>query len=170
MLAQHHAGSAEDAGQDEHQAQPPHGVEPENLGKDEQGARHAADGRRVGRDFPPDVDDGANHLDEEGGKHNARNEMVDVQTLQRPHTHHIAKDADDVGAHAPPLLPQFQQRPPLRAAVKVDEEGGQQDGEEIDHGQHQKPIGHRQEVQIAESEQGYQTYQGQIERGENEAH
>ena len=47
---------------------------------------------------------------------------------------------------------------------------GQQNGEEIGHDEHLQLIGQREDAEIAEQEQRYQPYYGQIERGEKHAH
>ena len=50
----------------------------------------------------------------------------------------------------------------------MNEERGQQDGEEIDHRHDQQSIAKGQQTQIAEREQHDQSHQGQIERRKNQ--
>ena len=84
-------------------------------------------------------------------------------------TGEVAQDGDEIGHNTPLANAQFEKRPPLVATIKVDEEGGQQDGEEIDDGQDKELIGWLILAQIAQEEQGHETQKRQIKRGEDNA-
>ena len=53
--------------------------------------------------------------------------------------------------------------------VEVDEKGGEEDGEEIDNGDHKQLVAHRQHVHVAQREQQRNAYQRQVERREDHA-
>ena len=64
MLTENHPAGTQYACEDEHQTEPPHGIEAEQLAKHEQSTRHASYCCRMRGDLPPHVDQGTHHLNE----------------------------------------------------------------------------------------------------------
>ena len=63
MLAQNHTAGSHYARKKDHHAKPPDGIEIEDKEKGEQSSRHAANGCRMGRDAPTDIDECTDDLD-----------------------------------------------------------------------------------------------------------
>lgn len=148
MLTQYHACSAEHAGYDEYYAKPPYGIESKDLAESEQCAGHAANGCRVGRYFPPHVDNDTGHLYQQGGDENTTDKMVYVQVLHQPDAAKIAKDGDEVWHHSALALSQFYEGPALMSPVEVNKKCRKQNGEEIDQREHHQPVSHGQHAHI----------------------
>ena len=145
-----HTAGAEYTGKENHQTEPPHGIESEQLTEDEEGTRHAAYSRRMGGYFPPHVDQGTDHLYKQGSREDRTHKMGDMYQIHQIDTEEVAEDGNDVGHHPSLLESKLHQIPPLIAAIEVDEHRGQQDSKYIDEGEHLKLIGPRHQRQVAE--------------------
>ena len=166
MLSQYHTGCTQQTGNDDKHAEPVNGI----VGEGQQRTRHTADGRRVRTDFPPLVDDSADHLNDQRGHHDTRHEMRDAQQLHEIVADAVADNTDDIGHHATLLHTQFYQRPSLIAAIEMDEEGGKQYGAHIHQSDDLQFIGPRQQTQVTEYEQQNESYHGKVEGVENGTH
>jgi len=170
VLSKNHSRRADQSCHDENQAEPPHGIERpfERIG--DECAGKTADGRRVGRDFPPDIDDGADDLNGKRRQENAADDVRNVDGVHRVVAREIADDRDDVGHHSPLFRTDFVGMPALGEAVEADEQRRQENREDIRLQEHQQFELPRHHLQIAEHKQCHQSHQRKVERRENHAH
>ena len=170
MLAQNHAAGADEAANEENQTEPPHGIEAEVVGKGKECSAHASDGCRVGGNLPPDVDEGADNLYDQGSHYDRTHEMRHVKTLHHVDAGKITDDGNDVRHHTPFAVTQLDEVPALIPAVEVDEQGGEEDGEQIGQQQHLNLVRPGEHAEIAERKEYYQSDDGQIEWREHHTH
>ena len=121
VLTENHPRRADQSRHNENQAEPPHGIERplERIG--DECAREAADGRRMGRDFPPDIDDGADDLNRQRRQENPADDVRNMDGVHRVVTREIADDGDDIRHHSPLFPADFVGMPTLRETVETDE-------------------------------------------------
>ena len=167
MLAQDHATGTEESCNDQHQAKPSHGVEGENLAEGKQSASHSSYGCGMGRDLPPGVDDGTDHLYEQRCHHNATHEMRDMECVHQIGTEKITPYGDDVGNGAAFSSTEFYEAPSLEMTVEADDEDRHHHCKEIDEQEDLNLEQPGQQVEVAEEKQRHQSYGRQIERSED---
>ena len=85
----------------------------------------------MGGNLPPDIDEGADNLYQQGCYHDGPHEVGHVETFHYVDTSKVANDGDDVRYHASFAVSQLDEVPSLIAAVKVYEQGGEENGEQI---------------------------------------
>ena len=85
----------------------------------------------MARNLPPDVDECTDNLQCQGSHHDRTHEVRHVETLHHIDAGEIADDGNDVRHHASFAVAQFDEAPALIAAVEVDEQGREEDGEQI---------------------------------------
>jgi hypothetical protein len=124
----------------------------------------------VGGNLPPDVDEGAYHLNHEGCHQDDADDPRRVAIFHEEEAAEVAEDGDDVRHKSALLSAQFLGSPTLQLAIQMYQQGGHQDGEKIYREQHRQLICHRQKRHIAEHEKRHQSYQGEIEGGEDHAY
>ncbi len=162
MLAQDHTAGSHYARKKDHHAKPPDRIEIEDKGKGEQSSRHAANGCRMGRDAPTDIDECTDDLDGKGSDDDAIDDMGHMGDQHQIIAEKIAKDRDDIGDDPSLLMAKLDGRPSSILTIGMEQKGGEEDGTEIDDEQHRELIPPRQHRQIAEREQGYQPHNGEI--------
>ena len=170
MLAQDHTAGSHYARKKDHHAKPPDGIEIEDKGKGEQSSRHAANGCRMGRDAPTNIDECTDDLDGKGSDDDAIDDMGHMGDQHQIIAEKIAKDRDDIGDDPSLLMAKLDGRPSRILTIGMEQKGGEEDGTEIDDEQHRELIPPRQHRQIAEREQRYQPHNRQIIGGEKQAH
>ena len=170
MLAQYHSAGAHHSAQQNHQTEPPDGVEVEYQAEREQPASHSSYGCRVGRHLPPHVGHGAEHLHGEGRNEYRGDGMGRVAQTQDVEADEVAEYRDDVGHHSALAYTQLNGCPAMIAAVEMYQSRGQQHREEPHYAHHHEDVVERKGVEIAEEEECRQPHQWQIERCEHHAH
>ncbi len=169
MLAQNHAAGAYHAGNDDDQTKPPDGVEAQIIGKGKECAGHSANGCRMGGNLPPYVDECAEDLYGQCCHDDGTHEVRHVQLFHDVDAGEVADDGEDVWYHTLLAVSQFNEVPALIAAVEVDEQRGQEDGEQVDQYQHLDFVRPGKHVQVAEQEEQGDADNGQVERREQHA-
>ena len=124
MLTQNHTRRPQHTSHGKNQAKPPYRIELENQGKSPQSAHHTANGSRVSADFPPLIDNAANHLHHQRRHHNAPHEMRNVENFHHVIAKTVADNTDNIRHHTPLLHAQFNERPSLITPVGIDKKGG----------------------------------------------
>ncbi len=169
MLAQNHATGAHHACYDDNQTEPPYGIEAQVVGKGKQGTGHTTDGRGMCGYLPPDIDKGTHNLYGECCHDDGTHEVWHVQAFHDVDAGEVADDGEDVWYHTLLAVSQFNEVPALVAPIDVDEQGGEHDGEQVDHQQYLNLVRPREHVQVAEQEEQRDAYDGQVERREQHA-
>lgn len=95
--------------------------------------------------------------------------MENVECVEHLYAQQIAADGNEVGHKTTALAAQFEKCPTMIVAIKTNEKGGHEDGEQVHQAKHHEPIACRQQTEIAEGEQYNKTYQRQVKGGEHHA-
>ena len=115
-------------------------------------------------DLPPHIDERTDNLDKQRGRDDRPHKVGDVQRLHQIDAEEIAEDGNHVGHQTALLMAQLYQVPAPIAAIEMNQQRGQQDGEDIHHDQHLQLICPRHQGEIAEGEQRHQPHHRQVER------
>ena len=158
MLTEDHPAGTQYACEDEHQTEPPHGIETEQLSKHKQRSCHTTYCCRMRGNLPPHVDQGTRHLDKQRCREDGTHKMRDVYQIHQVDAEEIAEDGDDVWHHTTLLMTEFDKTPPLITAIEMDEHRRQENGEHIHQREHLQLIRPRHQREVTEGKQCHQSH------------
>ena len=113
--------------------------------------------------LPPYIDKGAQNLYYECRHEYVAHEVGYVEAMHYIVTHKVAYNRKQIWHYTTFLLAKLDECPSVIAAIEMDEQCGQENGEKVDKTEYRKLVRPWHQTEIAEREQRYQSDKRQIE-------
>lgn len=120
----------------------------------------------MSRDFNPDVGDGTNDLEQEGGHHHRRKEVGDVERFHQNVQTAVADDIDDIRYETAFAAAHLMACPTVDATIEVDRCQGKYPSKEYHDGSKGKAIAVVELVEVTEHQQQRDGHRREIKRCE----